>query len=138
MRVLGSGPGAQKTAEALGLELDELPAPGEAQYVAVLEGPGAWAGYQSLVEAGVAPLALVAWQVPSIVLARLAAESPPLVVGAPDAWRLQVSLEQGNTPDMIASLERQARLEGYLAVAPQWQRDALQVRDLAVPERRQP
>ena len=114
MRVLGSGPGAEKTAEALGLELDNLPSPGEASYVAVLEGPGAWAGYQSLVEAGVVTLALVAWKVPSAVLARLAPDAPPIVVGVPDPWQLQAALERGNAPEMIAALERQARLEGYL------------------------
>ena len=42
--MLGSGEGATKTAEALGLELDASPSPDEASYVAVLEGPGAWAG----------------------------------------------------------------------------------------------
>jgi len=115
MRVLGSGPGAEKTAEALELELDTFPSPGEASYVAVLEGPGAWAGYQSLVDSGVIPLALVAWRIPSTVLARLALSSPPIVVGVPSQWSLQAALERGNDPETIAAFERQARLEGYLA-----------------------
>jgi|GEM_PF-3523628 hypothetical protein len=118
MRVLGSGPGAQKTAEALDLELDAFPSPEEASYVAVLEGPGAWAGYQSLVESGTIPLAIVAWRVPSNVLARLAPSSPPIVVGIPDPWSLQVALERGNDPETIVLFERQARLEGYLATPP--------------------
>ena len=115
--MLGSGEGATKTAEALGLELDASPSPDEASYVAVLEGPGAWAGYQSLVASGTVPLALVAWQVPSAVLARMAPSSPPIVVGLPDPWRLQATLEKGNDKDMVALLDHQARLEGYLATA---------------------
>lgn len=115
MRALGSGDGAVRTAEALGVELDDSPSPDEANYVLVLEGPGAWAGYQSFVKMGVLPIAIVAWGVPSVVLARLAASSPPIVVGLPDAWQLQAALERGNSPEMISTLERQARIEGYLA-----------------------
>lgn len=117
MRVLGSGEGAARVAKALGLELDEVPSPDEASYVAVLEGPGAWAAYRGLVEGGVMPLALVAWHVPSAVLARMAVESPPIVVGMVDEWQLQAALERGNNHDVVAALERQARLEGYLAGA---------------------
>ena len=117
MRVLGSGPGAVKAAQSLQLERDDLPSPMEASYVAVLEGPGAWAGWRSLVEMGVEPLALVALHVPSAVLARMAPQAPPIVVGIPDQWQLQAALEAGNDAKKTEMWERQARLESYLASA---------------------
>lgn len=114
MKVLGTGEAARQVADTLGLELD-LEAQPEEKYVAVLQGEDALVHYESLTEAGVTPLALVAWCVPSAVLARLAPGSPPLVVGCPDAWGLQAALERGNDQETVARLERLARAEAHLA-----------------------
>ena len=113
MRVLGTSPAAEQVAVALGLERDAEGRPDE-QYVAVLEGEDALVSYESLTRSGTAPLALVAWGVPSAVLARLAPGAPPLVVGCPDPWRLQAALDKGNDAESVAHLERLARLEAHL------------------------
>lgn len=113
MRVLGTGTASEQVADALGLERDDQARPDE-QYVAVLVGEDALVSYNDLSRSGTAPLALVAWGVPSAVLARLAPGAPPLVVGCPDPWRLQAALDKGNDAETVAHLERLARLEAHL------------------------
>jgi len=112
--VLGTGPGAVKTASALGLQMDATPSPDEASYIAVLEGESAFSTLKSLVESGTIPIAIVALSVPSAILVRMAKEAPPIVVGVPDTWKLQAALERGNSQELIDLLERQARIEHYL------------------------
>jgi hypothetical protein len=114
LRVLGTGEAAEQVARALDLALDATADPTEA-YVAVLEGEDAFMQYEDLTRTGANVVALVAWGVPSPVLARLAPSSPPLVVGCPDAWSLQAALDKGNDPETLAYLERMARAEAHLA-----------------------
>lgn len=113
MRVLGGSQVAEQVASALGLQRDSEARPDE-QYIVVLEGEDALVRYEAVTGAGTVPLALVAWGVPSAVLARLAPASPPIVVGCPDPWRLQAALDKGNNAEFVAHMERLARLETYL------------------------
>ncbi len=115
MRVLGKSQAAEAVASALGMDLDAEARPDE-RYVVVLEGDDALESYEALARSEIMPLALVAWCVPSAVLTRLAPGSPPLVVGCPSSWwQLQAALDRGNDTELIAHLERMARLEARLA-----------------------
>jgi len=114
IHMIGSGPGAEQAARLTGYELDAAPVQGT-QYIAVLVGPDSLLTYDDLNHKGITPIALLAWCVPSAVLASLAPTSPPIIVGASSPAEIEAVIANGNDSAFISKLNHQARLEAYLA-----------------------